>query len=74
MNKKLPAYLAFYLEDQGLDKEFIRKLLTRSCCPALMHEISSCVWDKATKVRITPGEREELENSADIESAAWYRD
>ena len=29
VNKQLPAYLAFYLEDQGLDKGFIRKILTR---------------------------------------------
>ena len=58
INKKLPAYLKFYIEDQGLDKGFIRKLLTRACCPALLHKISSCEWDKATKVLTTPGDRE----------------
>ena len=39
MNKQLPAYLTFYLDDLGMDKDFIRKLLTRACCSALMHEI-----------------------------------
>ena len=39
-----------------------------------MHEINSCQWDKETKVLTNPGEKEERENSADIESAAWYRD
>ena len=39
-----------------------------------MHEIYSCQWDKETKVLTTPGEEEERENCADIESAAWYRD
>ena len=57
MNKQLPAYLTLYLEDLGADKEFIRKLLTRACCPALMHEINSCQWDKETKVLTTPGEK-----------------
>ena len=56
MNKQLPAYLTFYLNNLGMDKYFIRKLLTRACCPALMHEIYSCQWDKETKVLTTPGE------------------
>ena len=46
MNKQLPAYLTFYLDDLGMDKDFIRKLLPRACCPALMHKINSCQWDK----------------------------
>ena len=54
MNKQLPAYLTFYKDDLGMDKNFIRKLLTRACCPALMHEIYSCQWDKETKVLTTP--------------------
>ena len=74
MNKQLPAYLTFYLDDLGMDKDFIRKLLTRACFPELMHEINSCEWDKETKVLTTSVEKEERENSADIESAAWYRD
>ena len=57
-----------------MDNYFIRKLLTRALCTALMHEINSCQWDKETKVLRTPVEKEERENSADIESAAWYRD
>ena len=55
MNKQLPAYLKFYLDNLGTDKDFIKKLLTRSCCPALMNEIYSCQWDKETKVLTTPG-------------------
>ena len=57
MNKQLPAYLTFYLDDLGMDKDFISKLLTRSCCPSLMHEIYSCQWDKETKMLTTPGEK-----------------
>ena len=34
MNKQLPEYLTFYLDDLGMDKDFIRKLLNRACCPA----------------------------------------
>ena len=56
MSKKIPAYLTFYLDDIGMDKYFIKKLLTRACCPELMHEIHSCQWDKETKVLIIPGE------------------
>ena len=74
MNKQLPAHLTLYLDDIGMDKYFIRTLLTRACCPELMHEINYCQWYKETKVLKTPGEKEERENSADIESAAWYRD
>ena len=58
MNKKLPAYLTLYLNDFGTDKDFIRKLLTRACCPALMHEVYYCQWDKETKVLTTPREEE----------------
>ena len=39
-----------------------------------MHEIYYCQWNKETMVLTTPGEEEERENCADIESAAWYRD
>ena len=38
INNQLPVYLTFYLDDLGMDKYFIRKLLTRASCPALMHE------------------------------------
>ena len=69
MKKKLPAYLTFYLNDVGMDKDFIRKLLSR-----LFHEVYFCQWDKENKVLTTPGEEEERKNCADIESAAWYRD
>ena len=41
MNQQLPAYLTFYLHGIGMDKVFIRKLLTRARYPALMHEIYS---------------------------------
>ena len=57
MNKQLPEYLTFYLDDLGMDKDFIRKLLTRSCCKSLMQEINSCQLDKETKVLTTPGEK-----------------
>ena len=56
INKQLPAYLTLYLDHIGMDKYFIRKLLTIAICPALMHEIYSCQWDKETKVLTTPGE------------------
>ena len=55
INNELPAYLTFYLDNIGMDKYFIRKLLTRACCPALMHEINSCQWYKETKVLTIPG-------------------
>ena len=74
MNKQFPAYLTLYLNDIGMDKDFIRKLLTRACCPALLNEVYSCQWDKETKVLTTPGEEEKRENCANIESADWYRD
>ena len=56
MNKQLPAFMTFYLDDIGMDRDFISKLLTRACCPALMHEINSCQWYKETKVLTTPAE------------------
>ena len=66
--------MTFYINDHGMDKDFIMKLLTRACCPALMHEVYSCQWDKQTNILTTPIEEEERENYADIESAAWYPD
>ena len=59
VNKQLPEYLTFYIDNLGMDKDFIRKLLTRACFPELMHEINSCEWDKETKVLTAPGENGE---------------
>ena len=73
MNKQLPAYLTFYLHYLGMDKDFIRKILTRACFPVLMHEIYSCQWDKETKVLTNPGEKEERENCALSISAQFSR-
>ena len=42
MKKQIPAYMALYLDDLGMDKDFIRKLLTRAFCPELMHGIYYC--------------------------------
>ena len=39
-----------------------------------MHKINYFQWDKETIVLTTPGENEERENSADIESDNWYHD
>ena len=61
MDKQLPTYLTFYLDNLGMDKEFIRKLLNIASCPALMQEINSCQWDKEYKVLTIPGEQEERE-------------
>ena len=59
MRNQILAYLTFYLNDIGMDKDFIRKLLTRDCFPELMHEVYSCQWDKETKSLTTPGEEED---------------
>ena len=74
MNKHLPAYLTFYLAKVGLDKEFVRRLLARACCPMLMHEIGDCEWNEEKKELTTKKEKEDQEDSEDIESAAWYCD
>jgi hypothetical protein len=45
MNKNLPVYVSFSLQDQGLPESFFLELLKLSCCLTLVAEINSCMWD-----------------------------
>ena len=73
MQKNVAAYLWFYLLDQGMPEEFIRRLLDESCDPTLIRATKECTWDKATRVLTTPADEEEAQK-AKLEEAAWYVD
>ena len=65
--------LNYLPEEEGLDKDFVTRLLKASCDPSLFLSAARCKWDKATRVLTTP-EDEEDEKKQSMEQAAWYKD
>jgi hypothetical protein len=74
MNRQFPAYCYHALQNANLDEQFVRSLLKEACCPTLVANIHSCVWDEDTKTISTPEQIADEKRMAEIESAAWYRD
>jgi hypothetical protein len=74
MNRQFPAYCYNALQMADLDERFVMSLLKEACCPTLVANIHSCVWDEDTKTISTPEQLADEKRMAEIESAAWYRD
>ena len=54
MNRQAAAFCYYYLQDQGLPEQFARDLVTASCCPEQVAEISLWKWNKKQKILIAP--------------------
>lgn len=74
MNKNLPAYVGFALEDQDFPKEFVMELLKRSCDQSLLAEMTTCSWDGETGILTTQRETRENNKLEELEKAAWFKD
>jgi hypothetical protein len=73
MNKTLPAYVGFSLQDQSLPELFLLELLNQSCCPTLVAEINSCLWDSDSRVLNTQQESNKNQHLDGLEKAAWFK-
>ena len=40
-----PAFIFYYLQDNGMSKDFATNLVRNSCCPTLTVDIMECTWN-----------------------------
>lgn len=73
MNKQVAAFLFYFLREASLPEKFLMDLLTETCDPTLVGEISECEWDKNTQTITTPREKKEDKDIDDLEAATWYK-
>ncbi len=73
MNKNFPAYNGFSLRDQGLPESFLLELLKHFCCPTLVAEISSCMWDLNSGVLTTQRKSNKNQHLEELKKAAWFK-
>jgi hypothetical protein len=73
MNKQVAAFLFYFLRDADLPEKFLMDLITETCDPTLVGEISECDWDKDTQLLTTPREKKEDKDIEDLEAASWYK-
>jgi hypothetical protein len=74
MNKNLPAFLWHMLMEQGLPKEFIKDLLSRTCEASMVAEMHKCKWDEKTRTLTTADEAKREKEVKAFESASWFKD
>ncbi len=74
MNKNLPAFLWHMLMEQGLPKEFIKDLLSRTCEAFMVAEMHTCKWDEKTRTLTTADEAKREKEVKAFESASWFKD
>jgi hypothetical protein len=70
MNNNLPAFLFHTLKKQGLPKDFIGKLLKKSCEATILANMHSCKWDSVNWVLITEDELVHVEKTKAFEGTA----
>jgi hypothetical protein len=73
INKNLPVWMSFNPQEQGVDRDFILKVMGHATDALMCQEINRCTWDPKTKKLTTPQDGE-MEKAKTLESAAWYRD
>ena len=74
MNRHFPAFCWHYLTDNGMEVDFVNKLLHESCCPTLVSEIKKCTWDPKLCSISTAAQVAEEARLREMENAAWYKD
>ncbi len=74
MNRNLPAYLCYTLQEQGFPDDFIKALLERSCKAATVAESFNYQWDKATKTLTSEKDKKANDALKAFKNAAWYKD
>ncbi len=73
MNKNLPAYVCFSLQDQGLPELFLLELLKQFFCQTLVAEINSCAWDLDSGVLTTQHKSIKNQHLEELEKTAWFK-
>lgn len=63
--KNPAAFLENYLPEIGVDRDFVKSILTKFLDPALVHEAANCKWISDTITLLTP---EEIEADEEGES------
>ena len=74
MNKHFPAFIFYYLQDNGMSKDFATNLVRNSCCPTLTVDIMECTWNAEAMTVTTKEDAEADEIYTKMESASWFKD
>jgi hypothetical protein len=72
MNKKVPAFLYYFLNNASLTKRFFVALLCETCNATLVEKIQDCNWDKDIQTITIPHEKKQDHNAEDIKTANWF--
>jgi hypothetical protein len=73
MNKRVAAFLYYFLHDASLPKKFLMELLQETCNTTLVAAIHDCDWNMETQTITTPREKEDDWDIEDLEAAASYK-
>ena len=60
--------------DIGVNNEFVQKLVSTFCDPALIHDGENCRWISETATVLTEEELEDQDESGNLENQAWFVD
>jgi len=74
INRQLPAFVKHYLLYKGLSEDFVTRLVVASCCPVLVGEMNTVVWDgEALDLKTAEDTADDARLSA-FEKADWFID
>lgn len=74
MNWLLPAFIKFYLEEKGLEKDFVTRLIVAACCLSLVAKINTVTWDPVKQNLLELEDSGDKGNLSAFESQEWYFD
>ena len=73
MNKNLAAYLLNYLQDIGIEENFVKELIRVAIHPELRNKIKECEWEKKERELVTPEDKENAVTQM-MQKSPWYKD
>ncbi len=74
MNCQLLAFIKHYLLQKGLDQGFIVRLVVAACCPTLVGDMNTVMWDDKKMEFITPEDAKDKDQLSAFANTFWYFD
>ena len=73
INRQVAAFCTHLWKDQGLPDVFVKKLVERTMCARLIHEIGQCEWDKENQIITTPNDKSDADAIREFEAQEWVK-
>jgi hypothetical protein len=74
VNRHVPAFIKFYLEERGLWPDLITRLIIASCCPSDVAKLTGVTWDSTNQIVVTPADVRDKESLEAFALQDWYFD